>query len=263
LEPAAWIPISKGNKVVLAGDPFQLPPTVKSREAQRSGLEVTLMEKCISRLQRVNLLRTQYRMNTGIMTFSNAWFYGGQLEAHASVADHALRAHEPHHLPVEFVDTAGCGFEELHPEEGTSLENPGEARIVLEHLRRLSENLLPDAQYSCAIISPYKAQVEHLRAAAKSLGDLPGISSVDVNTIDSFQGQERDIVYLSLVRSNERSEIGFLSDYRRMNVAMTRARMKLVMVGDSATIGNNEFYGGVIRHAEQGAGYVSAWEYMG
>lgn len=263
LEPAAWIPATKGRKIVLAGDPYQLPPTVKSPEAQRAGLEITLIEKCIQRLPRVSLLRTQYRMHSQIMAFSNAWFYKGQLLADASVAERKLSATAGYDQPVEFIDTAGCGFEEEKPGEGTSLVNPGEGRILLEYLRQFSFLLPSEAQYEMGVISPYKAQVEFLREEVKSLGQLQGIASIDVNTIDSFQGQERDIICLSLVRSNDRNEIGFLSDYRRMNVAMTRAKMKLVMIGDSATIGGTKFYGDVIKHAEDVGGYKSAWEYMG
>ncbi|MCC6599347.1 MAG: AAA family ATPase [Crocinitomicaceae bacterium] len=250
LEPACWVPVLKAEKVVMAGDPFQLPPTVKCREAENAGLAVTLLEKAIQRHQRVSLICTQYRMNSMIMQFSNRWFYGGKLEADESVVDQ--------HLPfsqekIEFIDTAGCGYEEVEGEDRSKC-NPEEAGVLLRHFESLKNNA--DHVFSTGVISPYRAQVEILEEFFAQW------SQVTVNTIDSFQGQERDVIYISLVRSNEKGEIGFLSDYRRMNVAMTRAKKKLVIVGDSATMGNDKFYAAFLNYIESIGAYHTAWEWM-
>ena len=261
LEPATWIPILKASKVVLAGDPFQLPPTVKSREAERMGLNVTLLEKLIANQAEVNLLTTQYRMHNAIMGFSNKWFYDGQLKAADAVAEHALDVARDH--SVEFVDTAGAGFDEKMNQEFKSRYNPEEYQILTEHLYELLEQYttaeLPVP--SIALISPYREQVVRMKEAIAEdpkLRELP----IVVKTIDGFQGQERDVVYLSLVRSNDKGEIGFLKDYRRMNVAMTRARKLLVVVGDSATVGADDFYQQFLEYVEANGGYRTAWEYM-
>lgn len=251
IEPAVWVPILRAEKVVMAGDPFQLPPTVKSQEAERRGLSVTLLEKAIKRNTSVYLLRTQYRMNKDIMEFSNRKFYDGKLEAHESVADWHMSSSP---LVLEFIDTAGCGFEEKTGENSESRCNPDEVKIIRTHFDQLFQDVRDE--FSVGIISPYRAQVELLQ------DEFPQVKNVSVNTVDSFQGQERDVIYISLVRSNEKSEIGFLRDYRRMNVAMTRARKKLVIVGDSATLGNDKFYSEFLAYAESIGGYKSAWEFM-
>lgn len=259
LEPATWIPVTKASKIILAGDPFQLPPTVKSLEAQRQGLSITLIEKSLQRQPRTSLLRMQYRMHEHIMGFSNQYFYNGALEAAPEVKNHQLPI--AFNTPVVFIDTAGCGFEEKIHENGMSRYNPEEFHILCEHLYQLVEAFHDDAIPSIAIISPYKEQVIHIQDFISNdtlLSTLP----LSVNTIDGFQGQERDIVYISLVRSNGKSEIGFLSDYRRMNVAMTRARKQLIIVGDSATIGNNHFYAAFLEYCEAFGAYQTAWEYM-
>jgi superfamily I DNA and/or RNA helicase len=250
IEPAAWVPILKAERVIMAGDPFQLPPTVKSQEAASKGLSVTLLEKGIARIGQAALLKVQYRMHESIMAFSNRKFYKNELEAHSSVAQRLLG----NSLPLEFVDTAGCGFEEQAGEEGESRCNPEEVGILRKHFDQLK--LDQSGTWSVAVISPYRAQVELLQR------EFSGAEGVAVNTIDSFQGQERDVVYLSLVRSNDKGEIGFLRDYRRMNVAMTRARMKLVIIGDSATLGNDRFFAEFLEYAESIGGYRTAWEFM-
>ncbi|HWK07341.1 MAG TPA: AAA domain-containing protein [Puia sp.] len=263
LEPACWIPILKARKVVLAGDHCQLSPTVKSNEAARSGLSATLLEKCTAlHPEAVVLLEEQYRMNEMIMGYSSSVFYGDKLRAHASVAQHLLF---PEDWPLAFVDTAGCGFEERT--EGTSTTNPEEAAFLFKHLTQLVTDLA--TRYSekdfptIAIISPYKQQIQLLK---EQLTHSPALQQygdkISVNTIDSFQGQERDIVYISMTRSNTENKIGFLSDTRRMNVAMTRARKKLVVIGDSATLSQLPFYGDFIAYAEQKDAYKSAWEYV-
>ena len=263
LEPACWIPILKAQKVVLAGDHFQLSPTIKSAEAAKAGLSTTLLEKCVAlHPECVTLLQQQYRMNEAIMGYSSHVFYGDQLMADESVAHHLLFAGD---MPLNFVDTAGCGFEEKL--EGTSSTNPDEAAFVFKHLEGLVTEL--DAHYiaatfpTIAIISPYKEQIRLLK---EQLLNHPALSAygdkIAVNTIDSFQGQERDVVYISMTRSNNEGDIGFLSDIRRMNVAMTRARKKLVVIGDSSTLSRLPFYADFVAYAEGLGGYKSAWEFM-
>ncbi|HEY0065940.1 MAG TPA: AAA domain-containing protein, partial [Flavisolibacter sp.] len=261
LEPACWIPILKGRKLVMAGDHQQLPPTIKSAAAARGGLSITLMEKCVAlHPEAVVLLQEQYRMHQTIMNFSSDTFYGGKVNAHHSVAEHLLFAGDN---PLLFIDTAGCGYEEKM--EGTGTSNEEEAGCLIRHLTGLA-NLLETtngAFPSIAVISPYKHQVEVLKQAVVA---APALNvhrvSIEVNTIDSFQGQERDVVYISMVRSNSSGIIGFLSDIRRMNVAMTRARKKLVVVGDSATLSRHPFYEAFIAYCQQQEAYASAWEFM-
>lgn len=248
LEPACWVPLLKCQKVVLAGDPLQLPPTVKSQEAAKQGLTTTLLEKRVQRTDQHVLLRTQYRMNEGIMAFSNKVFYEGKLEAHPSVANHSIGDGAQ---PLLFVDTAGTGFEEEKGEASKSRRNTEEARLALRIL-----DALDLGNHNVGVISPYRAQVELLRNM------LAGRELTVVQTIDAFQGQECDVILISLVRSNPEGQIGFLKDYRRMNVAMTRARKKLVVIGDSATIGQDSFYSQFLDHVETVGGYDSAWSFM-
>jgi len=261
LEPATWIPITKASKVVLAGDPFQLPPTIKSQEARKAGLEITMIEKCIERLPKVSFLNVQYRMHEAIMNFSNQQFYNGLLKAAEQVRYHQLPIEN--NTPVIFIDTVGCGFDEQINEEYQSRYNVGEFQILCEHLyqlidaHRLREVELP----SIAIISPYREQVIRMTQVVKEdprLQDIP----LTINTIDGFQGQESDVVYITLVRSNRNQNIGFLKDYRRMNVAMTRARQQLIVIGDSATIGTDPFYEAFLDYCEKAGSYQTAWAYM-
>jgi len=264
LQPASWIPITRAHRVVLAGDPFQLSPTVKSNQAKRAGFGITLLEEAVERFENISFLDTQYRMNEKIMQFSNQQFYDNKLMADEMVANWELEL--PSASPIEYIDTAGCGFmEEINPKTESKF-NAGEYFIIREHFLQFTAQLaeknleLP----SIAIISPYRAQCLHIKEEMekdeKCMDFLPLIS---VDTIDSFQGQERDLIYISLVRSNEKSEIGFLSDYRRMNVAMTRAKKQLIVIGDSATVGNDKFYGAFMDYVDKVGGYRSAWEFMG
>jgi ATP-dependent RNA/DNA helicase IGHMBP2 len=258
LEPACWVPILKGQKLVLAGDHCQLPPTIKSTEAARNGLSITLLEKCVKLYpEAVVLLDEQYRMHENIMDFSSAIFYQNKLKAHESVAHRLLFEADN---PVTFIDTAGCGFEEK--QAGTSVVNPEEAALLIKHLTRLAVSLDRLNPFpSIAIISPYKEQVRVINEQLADSAELQSyIIYISVNTVDSFQGQERDVVYISLVRSNNEGEIGFLSDIRRMNVAMTRARKKLVVIGDSATLTRLPFYADFVSYAEKLNAYQSAWE---
>ena len=264
LEPACWIPILKAKKLVIAGDPYQLPPTIKSVEATVNGLGTTLLEKLITRHpDAVTLLETQYRMNETIMGFSSKIFYENKLKAHPSVAKHLLYEGDS---PLAFIDTAGCGFEEKS--EGTSTINPEEAAFLFTHLTLLVTELNARSQNgdlpTIAIISPYKEQINVLKDLLPHSPVLQAYGDkISINTIDSFQGQERDIVYISMTRSNTDNRIGFLSDIRRMNVAMTRARKKLVVIGDSATLSQSPFYADFISYAEKMNSYQSAWEFVG
>ncbi|OQP66273.1 DNA helicase [Niastella vici] len=263
LEPACWIPILKAQKLVLAGDHCQLPPTVKSSEAAKNGLATTLLEKCVAlHPEAVVLLEEQYRMHEMIMGYSSTAFYDDRLKAHASVARHVLFSNDN---PLVFVDTAGCGFDEKT--EQTSTYNPEEAAFLFRHLTQLVSALdshyKPDNFPSIAIISPYKQQIDTLKEQFLSSPALQVYEhKIAINTIDSFQGQERDIVYISMTRSNPDNRIGFLSDIRRMNVAMTRARKKLVVIGDSATLSQFPFYSDFISWAQDRNAYQSAWEFV-
>ncbi|NII25445.1 AAA family ATPase [Pseudoflavitalea sp. X16] len=263
LEPACWIPILKARKVILAGDHCQLPPTIKSNEAANKGLATTLLEKCVQlHPETVTLLEEQYRMHEMIMGYSSGVFYENRLKAHASVAGHLLFDADK---PLTFIDTAGCGFDEK--QDGTSTTNPEEAAFLFKHLTQLVAELStryePAAFPTIAVISPYKQQVELLKEQLQHSPTLLGYNgNISVNTIDSFQGQERDIVYIGMTRSNADSKIGFLSDIRRMNVAMTRARKKLVVIGDSATLSQLPFYADFITYAEQRNAWQSAWEFV-
>jgi ATP-dependent RNA/DNA helicase IGHMBP2 len=260
LEPACWIPILKAKKVVLAGDHCQLSPTVKENNSE---LSTTLLEKNIAlHPESVTLLEEQYRMHEAIMGYSSQVFYQNKLKAHASVAHHSLKNDTS---PLLFVDTAGCGFEEKL--EGTSSTNPEEAALTLKHLtnfcKELSAEYSPENFPTVAVISPYSKQVTILQEQISQIESLKKYThKISVNTIDSFQGQERDMVYISMTRSNDEGTIGFLSDIRRMNVAMTRARKKLVVVGDSVTLAQLPFYADFINYAEKIGGYQSAWEIL-
>ena len=267
LAPACWIPLLRSGRVIFAGDHFQLPPTVKSLEAAREGLSRTLMEYIVeSRPEVAVMLDTQYRMHQDIMGFSGERFYEGNLKAHESVKFHQLgEGFEP----VCFIDTAGCGFEERKNPETLSTSNPEEGLLLLKHLALLFNQIeakIPDVlerPFSVGIIAPYKQQVRSIR---DQLLDSPLLSSytdyISVNTVDGFQGQERDVIYISLTRSNDKGEIGFLKDVRRMNVALTRARKQLVVVGDSATLGEHPFYAAMLTYMEKIGAYHTAWEWI-
>lgn len=262
LEPACWIPILKSSRVVLAGDPFQLPPTVKCREAEQKGFAITLMEKCLQRLgDQARLLEVQYRMNENIMGFSNAYFYQNRLQAAPGVASWTL-PNTSLTESVAFIDTAGTGFEEQLQVRFQSRYNEEEIMVGLEHLYLLIGSIPPEEDLpSIAFISPYREQVLRARDIIEADEKLAHLD-ITVKTIDGFQGQERDVVYLSLVRSNTKNEIGFLKDYRRMNVAITRARKQLVVIGDSATVCIDPFFAGFMDYVEKKGLYQTAWEYM-
>ncbi len=270
LEPICWIPISRSNRVIFAGDHFQLPPTVKSKRAEDAGLKETLFERSMLIENASVMLNTQYRMHETIMNFSNKQFYKNNLIAHASVKDAVLSFDEDDFLinkPFDFIDTAGCGFNEITNPESLSTANPEEATLLLNHLKSVLEQFEKNNKFgkriTIGIISPYKEQVQHLTnkvAEDEFLKDY--LSQIAIKTIDGFQGQERDVIYISLVRSNDAMEIGFLSDTRRMNVALTRAKKKLVVIGDSATLGNHPFYKNFLDYADGVKAYKSAWEFL-
>lgn len=240
IEPLAWTIFPLAQKYVLAGDHLQLPPTVLSNEAARLGLNKSILETSIATVKNVFLLNTQYRMKQAIAGFSSNYFYDGLLQTAAHLANTA--AH------ITFIDTAGSGFNEMHGSDGMSLQNEGELQIVQKLIA--TELLNPLAT---AFISPYAGQV----IAAKEI--LP--KEMRISTIDSFQGQEKETIILSLVRSNDDGDIGFLKDYRRMNVAITRAKEQLFVIGDSATIGADSFYNAFLTYIEKFGNYRTVWEF--
>lgn len=267
LEPMVWIPLLKCRRLVLSGDHFQLPPVVKSIEAKKGGLDVTLLDRCMKFEEAVVLLNRQYRMSNAIMGFSNDYFYKGELIADESAAGNRLTNNEDSYLSqsIEFIDTAGCGFDEIQNPETLSYSNPNEGQVLFLHLQQLLTDYMAEEDLPAleiGIISPYKEQIEWLKdnRTAFPLNETK-LSSLTIKTIDGFQGEERDVIYISLVRSNENQEIGFLSDLRRMNVAITRAKKKLVVIGDSATVGAHPFYRSFLEYCEKNGLYRSAWEY--
>jgi ATP-dependent RNA/DNA helicase IGHMBP2 len=269
LEPGCWIPIAKAGRVVLAGDHQQLPPTVKSEKA--GALRETLFEKAIKRQPEASrMLEVQYRMHEQIMQFSSEQFYDGRLVAAPTVAHAGLDAYDIRFapdLPVEFLDTAGFGMQEITIPESRSTANPEEADLLLKRLAQLLEPYdAPDHEndpLSIGVIAPYRAQINYLKDAVEENDELSGLllhRQLSIGTVDSFQGQERDIIAISLTRSNGHGEIGFLSDIRRMNVGMTRARKKLLLIGDSSTLGAHPFYKAFLDYVERIGGYRTAWE---
>ncbi len=245
LEAACWIAIRKADRVILAGDHCQLPPTVKCIEAIRGGLGHTLMEKIVQRKPAsVSLLKMQYRMHAAIMKFPSEWFYHGELEAAPEVRHRGILDFD---TPLSWIDTSGMEFHEEFVGESFGRINKPEADLLLQELEayilKIGKRRILEEQIDFGLISPYKAQVQYLRN--KITGNSffrPFRHLLTVNTVDGFQGQERDVVFISLVRANEEGQIGFLNDLRRMNVAITRARMKLVILGDAATLAKHPFY---------------------
>ena len=247
LEAACWIAIAKANRVIFAGDHCQLPPTVKCLEAIKGGLARTLMERIVqSNPQVVTLLKVQYRMNDDIMRFSSDWFYNGELESAPEVKYRNILDYD---IPMTWIDTGALDIdckEELVGETYGRI-NRVEAQLTIDTLRQYFERLgrqrVLDERLDVGIISPYRAQVQYLRRLLrKNAYFKPLRHLISVNTVDGFQGQERDIIVISLVRNNDEGQIGFLRDLRRMNVAITRARMKLFILGDSTTMTKHPFY---------------------
>ncbi len=258
-EPGCWIPILRGRRIVLAGDHCQLPPTILSPEAAAGGLNISLLERLVVLFgtQVMRRLIIQYRMHEAIMNFSSQEFYERELEASPTVAQHRLcdlhgvRSNVLTETPVQFIDTAGAGYDEEPEPDGESRLNPQEATLVCGKVRELLD--LGVAATSIGIIAPYAAQVRLLRERL----DVPG---VEIDSIDGFQGREKEAIVLSLVRSNPEGEIGFLGDVRRLNVAMTRARRKLLIIGDSATLGGHPFYQRLLDYFDCLGTHHSVWE---
>ncbi len=261
MEPASWIPIMKCQKVVMAGDHWQLPPTVKSLDAAKQGLDQTLFEKSIKKWDADVMLNVQYRMHDQIMAFSNDHFYKNELQSGEIITQRKQLINEP----IAFIDTAGCGFDEKQNPETLSTYNVEEGHFLWKQMTRVMEEIqITDKEHlSIGVIAPYKAQTEVLRNQLESI-DLPHTikENISINSVDAFQGQERDIMVISLTRSNLNGEIGFLANVRRMNVAMTRARHLLVMIGDSATLSSNKFFDSLIQNLQARGFYHSAFEFM-
>lgn len=257
MQPAAWIAFRRARRVLLAGDPHQLPPVVKSDQALKRGLGVSMLERAMvpSNAPQINVLQDQYRMAPSIMEWASNLFYEGRLRS-------AQTQSEPKASPsVRFIDTAGCGFDEQRAEGGESTCNPDEAQFTAERVRELVE---AHPTFQCGVIAPYRAQVDALNRCLDAVigAQSPERYRVDCSTVDAFQGQERDAIFISLTRTNPRGEIGFLKEYRRMNVAITRAKHHLTVIGDGATVAQDAFFAQLIEAAEAKGFYRSAWEWM-
>jgi superfamily I DNA and/or RNA helicase len=258
-EPGSWIPLLRCDRVVLAGDHCQLPPTVVSREAAAGGFDRSLFERVFDDLgpQIARRLTVQYRMHQSIMEFSSREFYDAELIADATVREHLLSelpgvlATPLTQTPVDFIDTAGASFDEEVEPDGESRQNHREAALVSAKIQQLlGAGVQPG---DIAVIAPYAAQVRRLR-------ELLPLPALEIDSVDGFQGREKEAIVISLVRSNSEAEIGFLADVRRMNVALTRARRKLVVIGDSATISAHPFYRRMIEHFERLGAHRTVWE---
>ncbi|MFM7974779.1 MAG: AAA domain-containing protein [Pirellula sp.] len=259
-EPGYWPVVLRVEKLVLAGDHCQLPPTVLSTQAMLEGLSKSMMERLVERWGKLvtRQLTIQYRMHQKIMEFPSEHFYAGTLIADPSVAGHTLadlpgvQTESLDTQPVLFVDTSGADWtEELDP-NGESKLNPREALWILKQVDALlAAGILPE---QIAVIAPYSAQVRFLRDSCSN-------TSVEIDTVDGFQGREKEAVLISLVRSNTQGEVGFLGDTRRMNVAMTRAKRRLIVIGDGSTLGRNTFFKKWIQQAENQGFYKSIWEF--
>jgi len=261
-EPGCWIPLLRAQRVVLAGDHCQLPPTVVSPEAAAEGFSVSLFERLMTLLgpDVSRRLDVQYRMNRAIMDFSSAEFYDGDLRA-APSASKGLLSGLPGvttdrltETPVEFIDTAGAEFDEEVEPDGESRRNPREASLVCRKVHALLQCGV--AARDIAVIAPYAAQVRLIRERLE-------LADVEVDSVDGFQGREKEAVVISLVRSNTKRGIGFLADVRRMNVALTRAKRKLLVIGDSATLSVHPFYGRMFDYFERINAYRTVWEEEG
>ena len=245
IEAACWIAISRADRVILAGDHCQLPPTIKCIEAARRGLGRTLLEKVVlHKPETVSLLKIQYRMHEDIMRFPSRWFYHDELEAAPEVKYRGILDFD---TPVSWIDTSELDLQEKAVAEGTGRLNTGEAELLVRELKNYMERIgirrILEEHIDFGVISPYRAQVHYLRHLLKKEPFFrPCRRLITVHTVDGFQGQERDVIMISLVRANEKGQIGFLRDLRRMNVAITRARMKLLILGEAVTLTRHPFY---------------------
>lgn len=258
LEPACWAAILKADRVIFSGDHQQLPPTIKCLEAARGGLDQTLMQKIArSKPESVSLLTVQYRMNKDIMGFSSHWFYHDLLMAAPEVADRLV---SPIDTPLMWLDTSQCHFGEKESRT-LSRSNAEEARLLIHTLRDYIEMIgigkIQDERVDFGIISPYRAQVRLIRKLLKWQKFFRTLRrQISVNSVDGFQGQERDVIIISMVRDNEKGTIGFLRDLRRMNVAITRARMKLIILGNAETLSQHKFYRQFIEYVKEHGDFV-------
>ena len=245
IEAACWIAISRADRVILAGDHCQLPPTIKCIEAARGGLGRTLLEKVVlHKPETVSLLKIQYRMHEDIMRFPSRWFYHDELEAAPEVKYRGVLDFD---TPASWIDTSELDLQEKAVAEGTGRLNTGEAELLVRELKNYMERIgirrILEEHIDFGVISPYRAQVHYLRHLLKKEPFFrPCRRLITVHTVDGFQGQERDVIMISLVRANEKGQIGFLRDLRRMNVAITRARMKLLILGEAVTLTRHPFY---------------------
>lgn len=254
LGAACWVAIAKAERVIFAGDHCQLPPTVKSPEAVRGGLGYTLMERVATcKPETTSLLRRQYRMHEDIMSFSSEWFYDGRLEADSSVRNRSILQWD---TPMVWYDTTAADAGEEVVGTTQSRINKEEGYLLLhlleQYVERIGRERIVEERIDFGVISPYKAQVHFLRRLMKQSAKLrPYRSLISVNSVDGFQGQERDVILISLVRANDGGNIGFLRDLRRMNVAITRARMKVMILGDASTLTQHPFYQKLYQHIER------------
>ena len=245
LEAACWIAIARSDRVILAGDHLQLPPTVKCHEAARGGLDRTLLQRIQQKMpETVSMLTTQYRMHEDIMRFPSRWFYHGKLQAAPEVGHRNILEFD---TPVTWVDTAALELTETQVAENFGRLNKPEAELLVaqlrEYIERIGAGRIVEESIDFGLISPYRAQVQYIRQLIKrDRFFAPTRRLITIHTVDGFQGQERDVILISLVRANEAGDIGFLNDLRRMNVAMTRARMKLIILGDASTLARHAFY---------------------
>ena len=263
LEAACWVAISKADRVILAGDHHQLPPTIKCMEAAKEGLSETLMQKVAARKpSTVSMLKVQYRMHEDIMGFSSAWFYNNELKAAPEVKDRGILAYD---TPLVWYNTDGCDFREDQQAESLSKINKEEAHLLIDRLykyiSKIGRDRVLDEQIDFGLISPYKAQVQYMRSLIKrDVFFKPYRKLITVHTVDGFQGQERDVILISLVRANDEGKIGFLQDLRRMNVAITRARMKLIILGNASTLTKHAFYKHLYKYIQEKGKIISLCE---
>ena len=243
LEAACWIPIRRVRRVVLAGDHCQLPPTVKSLAALKAGLGRTLMERLVeNHPEAVTLLGVQYRMNEEIMRFSSDWFYDGKVKSAPQVKHRSILDYD---IPMEWIATDADGEEFVGESFGRINKKEAEQTldILKQYFTKIGKTRILEERIDVGVISPYRAQVQYLRHLVKRDAFFkPYRQLISINTVDGFQGQERDVILISLVRSNDDGQIGFLRDLRRMNVAITRARMKLIILGNPDTMTRHPFY---------------------
>lgn len=261
LEAATWIPVRRAGRIILAGDHCQLPPTVKSYQAMKAGLGKSLMERIVeNHPETVKLLTTQYRMHDDIMRFSNQWFYNGKMTSANEIKHRSILDID---IPIEWVDTSSLSEDlKVSDEESAFCEvltgsfgkiNVDEAMMTLstlqDYIEKIGISRITEENLDIGVISPYRAQTQFIRKMIKQTAFFKPLRRlISVNTVDGFQGQERDIILISMVRSNDEGNIGFLRDLRRMNVAMTRARMKLIIIGNSKTLSTNPFYSRLHRY---------------